>query len=197
MKHGSAWRALVESWTAYGGARAVFLSSYAVAAALIMLLARRLWADSEWVELAVAILPTSLATSLASYMIFAAFGDPNIRSALVGRDGEPDYASFVSAGFAHMIQAQAACFMLALIAKYGWFGPWVDPDVERILMVLRFGYRGLGSWLLVYSLLLILPMANNVFRLIAAVSKAARTENNLRAQSSEARESMVAQRKSK
>jgi hypothetical protein len=179
-------------WTAYGGAKAVFLSPYLHASMVLTTLLGHLWVDAAWWGDAIASLPTMIGFAIGAYAIVLGFGDEKFRSLLTQRrDGKTSPYVTISASLAHFIVVQLVALIAALIGKGLDFGLREDQGVGALV------FRAVGSvdfvheWiapignflgfaLFIYAILTALATAMAIFRLTTLLEREAPARSSAR-----------------
>ncbi len=153
-------------WRAYGGARALALSPYFHAAALLTALLAPYWLRQPWWDVALSAMPSLLGFTLAGFTIWLGLGSPRLRELMSrpGADGAPSVYVQVAATFVHFVVTQILALVLALIAKALDFTPAVPASVRSWIEALAPWGHGLGFLVFVYAIMTALAAAMGVFR---------------------------------
>lgn len=170
-------------WEAYGGISALVGSKYFWIAAIFSVLSPSLWDDKLWVAQSLQIFPNLLGFTLGGYALMLSVGGERFLLSLAGGRVLPGgYSKFVifNASYVHFVVFQTLVLVLALLAlnlsadclrvvsKYiqilldSYLFYCGDPRVVQFFLSRVFNF--LGTWLMLYTILLLLPIVMNVFR---------------------------------
>ena len=106
-------------WLAYGGWKEILFSPYFHIAVLLTLALKHSWANADWWDTAITILPSLIGFSLGGFAIWLGFGDEKFRELISHQDKNEKVSPYIelSATFAHFIIIQLAALIGALIGQ--------------------------------------------------------------------------------
>ncbi len=171
-------------WLAYGGWKAIVFSPYFHGALLLSLALEHTWADGDWWNTAITILPSVIGFSLGGFAIWLGFGDEKFRQLISHRNDEEPASPYIelSATFAHFIVIQLIALIAALIAQGTAFSLPLDHwligifeasamPADLIPTYLAPLFHFFGYLLFVYALMTALAATLAVFRVASWFEK--------------------------
>lgn len=162
---------LAEYFRIYGGARAVLRSPFMWAATVGTALCAPLWLKQDWWADVISIIPGLLGVSLAAFTLFLSAGSENFRNIIAGRsedDADCDLPSpylKTASIFLHFLTIQLVALLFSLLAKSAYklsAPPWFTSINEFIRPV----FWGLGYFLFLYALMVVLAASLGVFEVV-------------------------------
>jgi hypothetical protein len=153
-------------WRLYGGGRALITSPYLHLSIVVTAICSPVWLvkgdGTIWPDAAINILPNIMGFSVAGMAILLALSNPETMKAITEEGRADSYFVETIANFFHFIFVQAIALLLAFIGKH---------YTARIL-------SGLGTFFLVYSIMVGIAMAMQLLQTARVVNAAASLPEN-------------------
>ncbi|MBH9722850.1 hypothetical protein JAO10_21215 [Burkholderia contaminans] len=159
---------------AYGGFKTLFTSRFFWAAIIITGLSYPFWSIKDWWNVVTTVLPTILGFTIAAFALVIGLGAGVFKRQLhrARKSGKPPMYLQVSGIFVHQIVVQASAILFAVTLAAIWL--WPAPTEEPWVMVNEWARRiswGIGFFLFVYSILLVIAGALNLYTLAKLIQR--------------------------
>lgn len=156
---------LADYWVMYGGMKAMVSSPYFGVSLALTAMTVATWFGSDWWTIPAAILPNIIGFTIGGYAILVSFGDEDFKQRIAGKwagdDGHSPYM-IVNASLVHAILVQIAALVASVVFKSIAFLSYYELK-SFWLAVPGTIIGGFSFFLFIYSLVLLMPLALNIF----------------------------------